>query len=116
MVVMKNFKKYRIAIRSDYWSKQDEYGVKNYITIECYDVDQANPVAELRFYDDLNFRKNVYLADWDRIFLNFHMSRFNDVYNLIRHEKPIFVVIDPQTLDGHVMSQNEPVGQEDIEP
>ncbi len=116
-MVQKYFNKYRIAIRTDYYTKQDEYGIKNYIDLQCYDtnVSMSNPVAELRFHDNVNFRKNHYLADSDRIILTFNINRFNDIYNLIRYEKPVYAYVDPQTLDGHVGSQLESVGQEDIE-
>ena len=114
-MVSKYFDTYRIAIYADYYTKEDEYGVKNYIMIDCFEKGSTNPVAELRFYDNVEFRKNIYLADFERIILNFHINRFNDVYNLIRHESPVLVSIDLQTLEGHVASQHEHVGKEDIE-
>jgi len=114
-MVIKYFQKYRIAIHADYYTKEDEYGITNYITIECFEKGLPSPIAELRFYDNIDLRKNIYLADLQRIILNFHINRFNDVYHLIRHESPVFVSIDLRTLDGNVASQHEPVGKEDIE-
>ncbi|MGH9972757.1 MAG: hypothetical protein ACRD93_02530 [Nitrososphaeraceae archaeon] len=104
-MVQKYFNKYRITVRS-----------KNFAEIECYDtsVSKNNPVADLRFYDNVNSHENTYLSNIDRIILIFYIDRFNDVYNLIRYEKPVYAYIDPQTLDGHVGSQQEPVGEEDI--
>jgi hypothetical protein len=106
MGVQKYFNKYRIAIRT-----------KDFAEIECYDtnVSQNNPVADLRLYEDVSSHQNAYVSSMDRIILAFHIDRFNDVYNLIRYEKPVFAYIDPQTLSvGHVSSQQEPVGEQDI--
>jgi hypothetical protein len=108
-MVQKYFDKYRIAIRT-----------KNFVEIECYDtsVSTNNPVADLRFYEDVSTHKNAYNSSIDRIFLSFHIDRFNDVYNLIRYEQPVYAYVNDQSLDiGHVGSQDEPVGQDDtVEP
>lgn len=114
-MIVKYFDKYRIAINSDSHIKEDEYGTRNYIMIECFEKGLPNPLAEIRFYDNVDFPMNSYLADSERIILNFHINRFNDVYKLIRHESPVTVSIDLQTLNGNVASQHEPVGKEDIE-
>jgi hypothetical protein len=69
------------------------------------------PLQIFNFMKDVSTHQNAYLASADRIFLAFHIDRLNDVYNLIRYEKPVFAYIDPQNLSvGHVSSQLEPVG------
>jgi hypothetical protein len=34
--------------------------------------------------------------------LNFHISRFNDIINILRNEEKIFVYLNPNTLDGEI--------------
>jgi hypothetical protein len=110
-VIMKDFDKYRILLFSDYYSlQQNDYGVKDYVKIECYN--NQTRVANLLFFDKLSLVKNSHTSDV--INLVYHIDRFNEIYNLIRREKPLHVTIDDKTLDGNVGSQLEPAGELDV--
>jgi hypothetical protein len=111
-VITKYFDKYKIVFFSNYYSLQlNEFGVKNWIQIECYD--NQTRVANLLFNENLTFGKNEYKSGI--INLVYHIDRFDDIYNLIRREKPLHVVIDNQSLNGNVAShQLEPAGELDV--
>jgi hypothetical protein len=113
-VIVKNFDKYKIAFHSDYYSlAQNDFGVKNWIQIECYN--NQTRVANLLFNNTLTFAKNSYTSGVDVITLIYHIDRFDEIYNLIRREKPLQAVIDDKTLNGNVSTlQLEPVGELDV--
>lgn len=115
-VIVKNFDKYKIHFHSDYYSlAQNDYGVKNYIQIECYN--NQTRVANLFFFDKLSLLKNSYQSSSgvDVINLFYHLDRFDEIYNLIRREIPLHVTIDDKTLNGNVGStQIEPAGELDV--
>lgn len=111
-VIVKSFDKYKIAFHSDYYTlAQNDFGVKNWIQIECYN--NQTRVANLLFNESLTFGKNTY--DSGIINLVYHIDRFDDIYNLIRREKPLQAVIDDKTLHGNVSNlQLEPAGELDV--
>jgi len=60
---------------------------------------------------DLNsYKDNV-------IFMNCHISRFNDIINIIRYEKPLRIVFDPNKVEAWIETkpsgQYEPVGEQE---
>jgi calcineurin-like phosphoesterase len=69
----------------------------------------------LLFNNTLTFAKNSYTSGVDVITLIYHIDRFDEIYNLIRREKPLQAVIDDKTLNGNVSTlQLEPVGELDV--
>ncbi|HLN34005.1 MAG TPA: hypothetical protein VK250_01835 [Nitrososphaeraceae archaeon] len=71
-----------------------------------------NSIGTLRFVDESPLPKNIINQDGTfDIFYN--IDRFNDIINILRYEKPLWVSIDTQFKSGQIQAIREPVGEEE---
>jgi hypothetical protein len=54
-------------------------------------------------------------ATHKHIQLHFHISRFNDIYQILIHEKPLYIHFSEDSKDGWIgTSELEPLGLEEV--
>jgi len=82
------------------------------IFIQCYNSQKNYKVAGyIDFYPDS--------TKWDPglvngvIHLCYPKSHFNDIINIIRYEKPLSLIVDPQNKYGYIATAIEPVGEQE---
>ena len=49
----------------------------------------------------------------NRIVLYYLLSRFNEVISILRHEKPLYLWLNPNNLMGSVSTTLEPIGEQE---
>jgi hypothetical protein len=71
-------------------------------------------VGTLIFYpDDVELPENrlVKQGAYEYINLHYHVSRFQDIYHILMHEKPLYIHFSEDSKDGWIgTSEKEPVG------
>jgi hypothetical protein len=80
--------------------------------IQCYNA--AGRVGGISFFaDNLIFQPNQVLPD-GTLSLTYEMSRFDDVINTLRYEKPLILAVNPDTGFGYLgNAELEPVGEQE---
>jgi hypothetical protein len=71
-------------------------------------------VGVIKFYQTIPANCNKLIGNL--IHLCYHISRFNDIINILRYEKPLFIFINDQNFDGGIWTKEgtyEPVGEEE---
>jgi hypothetical protein len=72
-------------------------------------------VGVLKFYQTIPANCNKLIGN-NFIQLCYYISRFNDIVNILRYEKPLFIFINEQNLAGGIWTKEgayEPVGEEE---
>jgi hypothetical protein len=105
--ISKQVDSYRIAYNSD--NHQPVPRMSAYIHLSDKD---NNSIGTLRFVDESPLPKNIINQDvtFD---IFYHIDRFNDIINILRYEKPLWVSIDTQFKSGQIQAIREPVGEEE---
>ena len=73
-------------------------------------------VGVIKFYQTIPANCNKSIGNGNLIYLCYHISRFNDIINILRYEKPLFIYINDQNLSGGIWKKEgayEPVGEEE---
>ena len=70
-------------------------------------------VAVLRFQDELPVPKNTFNTSTLVFDLHYHLNKFNDIINILRYEKPLFVHFETDNFSGGIQTSMEPVGEEE---
>jgi hypothetical protein len=71
-----------------------------------------NGIGDLRFVDESPLPKNIINQD-GTFDIFYHIDRFNDIVNILRYEKPLWVFIDTQFKSGQIVTVREPIGEEE---
>jgi hypothetical protein len=113
-MVVKEIDSYKIVYYSDRYDVVGQpgiaYATKNHVSFSCFY--NGNHVGGLIFLDKLEQVKNSYVNG--KIILFYHLNLFNDVYNFIRYEKPLFIYLDSTNWNGFLGTTDmEPAGEED---
>jgi hypothetical protein len=45
--------------------------------------------------------------------LHFPASKFDEIMNVLRHEEPLYIALDPSNGMGTICTSNEPIGEEE---
>ena len=64
------------------------------------------------FRDELPIRQNFTIAN--KPALNFHLSQFDDIVNIVRYEKPLYLILSTENWNGSISTNLEPVGEQEI--
>jgi hypothetical protein len=90
-------------------------GTKCFAYIACYDKQQL--VGLIKFYERQPPPVNSYRGSDPNyiVSINFHISRCNDMINILRYHKPLALSFDLMKLEGSVSSDFEAVGQQEKE-
>jgi hypothetical protein len=88
-------------------------GTKCMAYIACYDKEQL--VGFIKFHERQHPPINSHRGSHPNYILviNFHISRFNDIINILRYNKPLSLSFDLIKLEGAVNSGFESIGQEE---
>ena len=80
--------------------------------IDCYDG--ASHVGKLVFHDTGGPLPPNTLAVNGVLYLRYRLSQFNDVINILRQEKPLYIRLSTPSLIGFLATQQgEPVGEQE---
>jgi len=107
LAISKQVNSYRIAYNSDNHQAVPRMSAP----IHLSDKDN-NSIGTLRFVDDSPLPKNIINQD-ETFDIFYHIDRFNDIINILRYEKPLWVYIDTQFKSGQIQAIREPVGEEE---
>lgn len=110
-VIQKAFGMYRI----DYLSRsQETFGVIHSITEVSVRVSPHNQdqVGIIMFRDEFPPRTN-FINSNDNIVLHYHISRFNDIINILRYEKPLYIYIETDNWGRGILTDPEGIGEEE---
>jgi hypothetical protein len=111
-MVFVEFDSYKILHRSEPYTVPGKGTyTKNSIQVDCFN--NGNPVGALIFHDTTSASTQNSLVN-DRIILHYNTSLFNFVYNTIRYEKPLWLVLNTTSWSGYLGTKDiEPTGDED---
>jgi hypothetical protein len=80
--------------------------------IDCYDG--ASHVGKLVFHDAGGSLPPNAVAVNGVLYLRYRLSQFNDVINILRQEKPLYIRLSTPSLIGFLATQEgEPVGEQE---
>lgn len=96
--ISKQIDSYRIAYNSDNF--QDVPKMSAYIHLSDKD---NNNLGVLRFVDESPLPKNIINED-GTFDIFYHIDRFNDIINILRYEKPLWVSIDSNFKSGQIQT------------
>ena len=100
--ITKNFDKYVLGVNS---------GTTTKVSITCY---QGNTqVGMLIFREASTLPEPWHQASTDRLFLYFHVDRFEAVLNILQNEKPLKLYFNPSGGWARLATGKEPVGEEE---
>ena len=114
-VIEKWFDSYLVTYVSMDLGDPASSGTKCFAYIACYDKKQL--VGLIKFYERQPPPVNSYRGTDPNyiVSINFHISRFNDIINILRYHKPLALSFDLMKLEGAVNSDFEPIGQQEKE-
>jgi len=69
-------------------------------------------IGRIDFRDELALSSN-FVDPVNGIVLHYNISRFNDIINILRYEKPMWIYIRTDTLRGGIGTGTEPAGEEE---
>ena len=61
--------------------------------------------------DGVNIPENIEISGRPR--LHFPAVKFEEIMNILRHEKPLYITLVPSNGIGTISTSNEPVGEEE---
>ena len=105
--ISKQIDSYRIAYNRD--NPQAPSRMLAYIHLSDKD---NNRIGTLRLVDQ-SLPENIINQD-GTFDIFYHIDRFNDIINILRYEKPLWVSIDTQFKSGQIQAVREPVGEEEL--
>ena len=115
--IWKEFDSYLVQYHSDTFispkSPYNKYSI-NWAEIYCYFKGQF--AGRMVFHDREIIDPNTYYGPYPNYDpeLNFHISRFNDIINILRYEKRLGLFLNPNNLNGHLDTIDlEPVGEQE---
>ena len=77
----------------------------------CYTSSPWQQVGRLVFYAE-NIPPNTTYGN-DLPSLHFSASQFNDIINILRYEKPLFLRMNTDTLHGDLATSTEEIGEQE---
>lgn len=80
--------------------------------LSCYTSSPWNYVGRILFYSG-KIPSNTVTGN-DLPSLHFSASQFNDIINILRYEKPLFLRMDPDTLNGDLATSTEEIGEQEL--
>jgi hypothetical protein len=103
---MAEFESFRIF----YWSQTSTRYLEAEIILKgkC-----GGDVGVIKFYQTIPANCNKLIGS-NLIYLCYHITRFNDIINILTYEKPVFIYINNQDLGGGIWTKEgtyEPVGE-----
>ena len=110
--IRKEFDSFQVFYETD-TMKRDE-GYRCEADIPC--ISRGETVAGLHFYDSEPIPKNWVEMHEKRDpipMLNFHISRFKDIMNILRYQKPLWILYEYRYLRGTLYGGNEDIGQQE---
>jgi hypothetical protein len=106
--IIKNFDSYRIK----FWGfnrKGSSDAGRTSVTISLFDGNVL--VGHLNFHD---YPLSLNLYENNVVTMNFHISYFNDMIDLLRYEKPLQLHFEDRKLGGNIQTiSHEPVGEQE---
>jgi hypothetical protein len=114
--IAKDINSYTVIYNSEPYTPDNTSGTeyaRSYAIINCYY--NQDPIAWIHFYERAKIPINSYSGSYPNYLLklNFHISGFNDIINILRYEKPLRVELRLDSLRGSVYtSSNQPVGHQ----
>lgn len=106
--VTKEFTRYTVYYLS---GNSPKIGVPQEMEIDCFDQ-QGKRVGALYFFpDDLPLPANN--LNVNGIYLYFRSHRFNDVMNILKDEKPLYLALNTANGSGNIGTAWEPVGEQE---
>lgn len=103
--IHKQFDRYLLSYRAG-------SGVVAYVG--CYTSAPWQDVGRILFYSD-NVPPNATFSN-DLPSLHFSISQFNDIMNILRYEKPLFLRLETNSLYGDLASSSEEIGEQEPVP
>jgi hypothetical protein len=86
-------------------------GTECWATITCL-AKSSDLAGVINFYEHQPPPVNSYGGSHPHIIINFHISRFNDVINLLRNQRTLFLWFDFNRLEGGLSTEEpEPIGR-----
>lgn len=86
-------------------------GTESGATIIFFDKNEL--AGAINFYEQQPLPINRFISSSrPHISLTFHISRFNDIMNVLRKESALTIWFDHNTLDGGLGGVREPIGQQ----
>jgi hypothetical protein len=79
---------------------------------KLYLLFNSTHVSDIYFLEELPLKRNN-LAQGNIPILNFHLSLFNDIMNIVRYEKPLYIILSTEDWNGSISTNLEPVGEEE---
>jgi hypothetical protein len=112
--IRKEFDGFRVFYETDTMRREPGSGSRCGADIAC--LSRGETVAGLHFYDFEPIPKNWVETHEDRDpipMLSFHISRFNDIINILRYLKPLWILYEYRYLRGTLYGGNEAIGQQE---
>jgi hypothetical protein len=112
--IERQFDNFNVSYFSENFGESPNFGSRCMAHIECRDGDKQ--VGAIKFFDREPAPSNSYHGSHPYYIpvLNFHISRFNDIINILRYQKPLSIWFDFNRLDGALTSPiYETIGQEE---
>ena len=107
--VTKKFTKYSIYYMS---GNSSAVGSPQTAEVDCFDDDGLRSGIIYFYPDDVELPVNSETANG--IYIYFRHSRFSEVINMVRVEKPLYLFIDTSTNIAGIQTGFEPVGELEI--
>jgi len=87
-------------------------GTQSEAAIFCYSNNDLAGV--INFYEHQPPPVNSHIGSRNpHISINFHISRFNDIINILRNQRTLAIWFDFNSLDGGLFSDREPIGRQE---
>jgi hypothetical protein len=112
--IEKKFDSFNVSYLSLNFGDPPNIGSRCMAYIDCRDGQK--PVGGIKFFDREPPPPNSYHGSYPNYTptINFHISRFNDIINILRYQKPLSLWFDFIKLDGGVTSTvYESIGQQE---
>jgi hypothetical protein len=104
--IQKEFNSYRISYHSN------NPAVVTRMTANVPLLYNKQVLGVLRFVDVSPLPKNVLDPVTEDFDVFYHLDRFNDIINILRYEKPLWIAID-DNLNAQIVSHIEPIGEQE---
>jgi hypothetical protein len=86
-------------------------GENELATIACYTSSPWQYVGRMVFYSE-NIPPNTTTGN-NLPSLHFHASQFNDIIDILRYEKPLFLRMNTGSLNGELATSSEEIGEQE---
>ena len=110
--ILKVFNNYQLQYHTNGYTlsgSRVEYFSKSYATLGLFN--NAELAGIIYFWDEMPVKANsVYSGS---PVLNFHINQFNDIMNIIRYEKPLYLHLNTENWYGYISTTAEPIGEQE---